>query len=232
MAASLVKSASGTSTTATTNPTFGSATTSGNLIVLGFAADDYNGTPGTGWTQSTGMEQQTFHGGYLWWRISTGETSYSYVIGSATNSAWAIAEFSGIDATPYDTSNGQFTTADGTTYTTPTITPSTGGRLLVTVMGGSKVANLAAITWGTWVNSFTQIATVGSGGSGTNDVIGMAYRLVTGNGSTTYSGGATPSSGTLESRSGLIISFEESAGGAAASRPVFSRPARFITRRF
>ena len=88
----LVKSAKGSSALATTTASFASATTAGNLIVLAFASDDYNDSPGAGWTQSTGMKQQTFHGGYIWWRISTGETSFSYTIGSATNSSWIPAE--------------------------------------------------------------------------------------------------------------------------------------------
>src|SRR5687768_8147820 len=212
MAIALAKSAKGTSSLATTTVSFASATTAGNLIVLGFAADDYNGSPGAGWTQSTGMEQQTFHGGYLWWRISTGETSFQYTIGSATNSAWVIAEFSGVDATPYDISAGQFQQSSSTSYTTPSITPSTGNRVLVAFMGASGAGNLSGQTWGTWLNSFTAIDSNGSGGGGTNDLAGLAYRLVAGNGSTSYSSGATGSV-TTQSRSGLIISFKEAAGG-------------------
>ena len=215
MAIALVKSAKGTSTNATTTASFASPTTAGNLIVLAFASDDYNGSPGAGWTQSTGMEQQTFHGSYLWWRISTGETSFSYDIGSGANSAWNIAEFSGVDtSSPYDISNGQFLQSGGSAaYTTPSIIPSTGNRLLVAAMGGSTASSLAGQTWGTWVNSFTGIDSIGSGGGGTNDLAGLAYRLVTGDGSTGFSSGATPST-SLQSRSGLIISFKEATGGA------------------
>lgn len=215
MAVALVKSAKGTSALATTTASFASATTAGNLIVLGFAADDYNGTPGAGWTQSTGMEQQTFHGGYLWWRISTGETNFSYTIGSATNSAWVIAEFSGVDATPYDISAGNLqNSSSAASYSTPSITPSTGNRLLVGFLGASEPTNLSAYSWSSWLNSFTGIDSIGSGGGGTNDLAGLAYRAVTGNGSTGYSTGATPS-GFTQTRSGLIISFKEAAGGTA-----------------
>lgn len=216
MAISLVKSNKGTSALATTTASFGSATTAGNLIVLAFAADDYNGTPGAGWTQSTGMEQQTFHGGYLWWRISTGETNFSYTIGSASNSAWVIAEFSGVHATPFDISNGQFIQTSTFAYTTPSIIPTTGSRLLCAMMGGSiGGASLAGQTWGTWLNSFTGIDSSGSGGGGTNDIAGLAYRLVTGDGSTGFSSGATCSN-ILQSRSGLIIAFKEASGGGTA----------------
>src|SRR5687768_3451059 len=219
MAVALVKSAKGSSALATTTASFASATTAGNLIVLAFASDDYNGTPGAGWTQSTGMEQQTFHGGYVWWRISTGETSFQYTIGSATNSAWVIAEFSGVDATPYDVSNGQFVQTSSASYTTPSITPSTGNRLLVAMMGGSVggSTDLSGYSWGSWLNSFTHIDSRGSNGGGTNDLVGIAYRTVTGDGSTGYSSGAT-ATGVLQSRSGLIISFKEASASSVSGQ--------------
>jgi hypothetical protein len=212
MAIALVQSAEGSSATATTNPSFSGATTTGNLVVLAFASDDYNGTPGSGWTQSTGMEQQSFHGGYIWWRISAGETSYSYTIGSATNSAWILMEFSGCAASPYDISNGQFASSSGGTYTTPSIIPTTGNRVLVAMLGGSAATNQSAVTVTSWTNSFTLIRDIGSGGGGTNDLVGTAYRLVTGDGSTGFSTGANYSIGE-ESRTGLLISFKEAAGG-------------------
>jgi hypothetical protein len=218
MAIAFVKSAKGTSASATVSWGFGSATTSGNLIVGAFAADDYNGSPDSGWTQSTGMEQQTFHGGYVWWRISTGETSpQAYTIGSATNSAWMLAEFSGVDGTPYDVSNGQSEGNGGSQYTTPAITPTTGGRVLVAMIGGSLTDDLSVQSVGTWINSFTSIDSSGSNGTGTNDIVGLAYRLVTGDGSTTYSSGADYSTG-VQSHSGLIISFKEGAATGAVKR--------------
>lgn len=211
MAIALVQSNEGTSALATVSPAFTGATTSGNLVVLAFAADDYNGTPDTGWTQSTGMEQQKFHGGYIWWRISAGETSYQYTIGSATNSAWILMEFSGADASPYDISNGQSQNASVTTYTTPNIIPTTGGRLLVAMFGGSAAVNLAAETITGYTNSFTFIRDIGSGGGGTNDVVGTGYRLVTGNGSTSFGTGINYAVATPTSQSGLIIAFKETA---------------------
>lgn len=217
MAGAIVQTAKQSSALGTVTATFPSATTPGNTIVIGFAADDYNGTPDAGWQQKTGCEQQVFHGGYLWYRISTGETSVQYTIGSASNSAFVVAEISGLDTTdPYDTSNGQSTTSGGqASYTTPAITPSTGDRFLVAFMGGSVNSNLSAQSWGTWLNSFTAIDSQGSGGSGTNDLVGLAYRRVTGNGSTTYSSGATASL-VLQSRSGIIISFKEAAASGTS----------------
>jgi hypothetical protein len=214
MAIALVKSAKGISATAITAPAFGSATTSGNLVVLCFASDDYNGTPDTGWTQSTGLEQQTQHGSYLWWRISAGETSYQYTIGSATNSAWLLMEFSGVAASPYDISNGQFAAPPGaTTYATPSIIPTTGNRLLVASSGMSNPTNLSAATV-TYDNSFTLVDKNGNATGTTRDFIGGAYRLVTGDGSTGFTTTATFSI-SPNSASGLIAAFKESALSAA-----------------
>jgi hypothetical protein len=210
MALAFVKSAKGVSATAITTPAFGSATTAGNLIVLAFASDDYNGTPDTGWTQSAEMEQQTFHGGYIWWRISTGETTLqTYTIGSATQSAWVAAEFSGNDAAPYDTSQGQFVATSGASYTTDIIVPSVGQRLLVAAICGSLPANQTGVL-GTWLNSFTSIDSQGTIAGATDDIVGLAYRIVTGDGSTSFSTGASYTVGVQDSRSGLIISFKES----------------------
>jgi hypothetical protein len=204
----LVKSAKGTSSSATINPAFGSATTSGNLIVLAIASDAYNGTPDAGWTQSSGMETLGNHGGYIWWRISTGQTSFTYTIGGAVKSAWVLAEFSNINASPYDISASQFVNTGGGNYTTPNITPTTGSRLLVGVIGGSGASDFSAATWHSWTNSFTAVDSIGSGTSGNNCLVGMSYQLVTGNGSTAFSTGAFSTPDTPQSLSGLIISFK------------------------
>jgi hypothetical protein len=216
MALAFVKSAKGTSSSSTVSWGFGSATTSGNLIVGVIAADDYNATPTTGWTQSSEMEQQGYHGAYLWWRISTGETSpQAYTIGSATVSAWILMEFSGNDATPYDTSQGLIVNSTDETYTTDNITPTSGNRLLVAMVGGSLAGDLSAYVCGGWTNSFTTVDHTNTGNTGaTNDIIGAAYRIVAADGSTAYSTTGdfdTGSAAIVQSRSALIISFKESA---------------------
>jgi hypothetical protein len=210
MAWALVQSNEGVAATATVTPTFTVTPTSGNLVVLAFAADDYNGTPDTGWTQSTGLEQQTFHGGYIWWQVSTGVQPPTYTIGSATQSAWVLAEFSGGAASPYDISNGTFTQSNGAAQATPSIIPTTGQRLLVAMLGGSLggSVSLAAETV-SFSNSFTTIRDIGSSAGVTNDTVGMGYRVVTGDGSTGFTTTGTNTNNNLQSRSGLIISFKE-----------------------
>lgn len=220
MAATVVQSAEGTSTSATVTASFSSTPTNGNLIVLCFAADDYNGTPNSGWTQSTGMEQQTYHGSYLWWRVASGgSNSFQYTIGSATNSSWVLLEVSGLDAAPYDVSSGQFAQSSSSTYTTPSITPTAGDRLLIASMGGSQASADMSADLNTWLNSFTHIRSSGpASASGTRDVVGVASLAVTANGSTSYSTGATyPASPQVQSRSGLIIAFKVASGGGGQS---------------
>lgn len=231
MAATLVQSAEGTSTLATVTASFPSTPTNGNLIVLCFASDDYNGTPNTGWTQSTGMEQQTYHGSYLWWRVASGgSNSFQYTIGSAANSSWVLLEISGIEASPYDVSNGQFRQSSGQSYTTPAITPSAGDRFLVASMGASLSggADMSG-DLGSWLNSFTHIRSSGpSTYSGTADSVGVATLAVTANGSTSYSTGATtPFTG--QTQSGLIIAFKVASGGGGAVNGSLSQTISAVT---
>jgi len=183
------------------------------LVVLCFAADDYNGTPDSGWTQSSEMEQQTFHGGYLWWRISDGSNSLQYTIGSASGSTWILQEFSGVDATPYDTSQGKFVQTSGASLASDSIVPSTGNRLLVAMLGASFGSSAAPLT-GSWNNSFTLIRDLGNNIGATRDAVVTGYRLVTGDGSTGYTTTCThaDTAGNSDSRSSLIISFKERAG--------------------
>lgn len=217
MAATLVQSAEGTSTLATVTAAFSVTPTNGNLIVLRFAADDYNGTPNTGWTQSTGMEQQTYHGGYLWWKIASGgSNSFQYTIGSATNSSWTLEEWSGLEASPYDTSNGQSAVSSSGSYTTPSITPSAGDRLLLAALGSSNSSGDMSADLTGWTNSFAGTACSGpASATGTRVNIGGAYLAVTANGSTSYSTGASFPF-TKQSHSGMIIAFKVASGGGGS----------------
>lgn len=122
----------------TVTATLDSAATVGNLLVLIVGADDYRSGVPTGYTESAGAAQETFLGHYLWWKVAAGgETSAAYTIGSAAPSAWLFAEFPGIAASPYDVSGGQLAQSSGTSYTTATITPSAGSRMLIASIGGS-----------------------------------------------------------------------------------------------
>jgi hypothetical protein len=215
MAISLVQFKTGTSASATVSWSFDSATTTGNLIVGVISSDDYTGTPDSGWTESSEMGLLGYHGAYLWWRVSTGETSpQSYSLNGAANSAWMLMEFSGVDATPYDASEGVNVDTNGVTYATPTITPTAGDRLLLARLGASDTASMAGQTV-SWSDSFTNIGAVGSANGGVDDFVACGYRLVTANGSDGYSTTGTYSDAGNESRSALIISFKAAAAGGS-----------------
>lgn len=212
-----VKATKGTSTLATVTASLGSASTVGNLLVLRVAADDYAASPPSGWNQSTGMKQETYHGGYFWWKISAGETSVNYTIGSATNSAWTLEEYTGpFDASPYDISNGTLAVSSASSAATPSVTPSAGDRLGLATWGssnssGDMSADLTGIT-----NSFTLSQSSGPvSATGTRDNISGAYIDITANGSTAYSTTASFPF-TKQSHSAMLIFFKKAAGGAGA----------------
>lgn len=215
MAANIVQWKKGTSTLATVTAAFDTTPTDGNVVLLIFAADDYNGSPNAGWNQRTGMEQQTYHGGYVWDRVASGGgNSFQYTIGSATNSSWILLEISGLDASYYGTSNGQSAVSSASSYTTPAITPASGADwLLIAAIGSSNNGGDMSADLTTWLNSFTHIASSGPvSATGTRDSIGVAYRVVTGNGSTSYSSGASFPF-TKQSHSGMIIALKVASGG-------------------
>jgi hypothetical protein len=213
---SLTNSATGNSATATTVATFGFTATAGRLIVVCVGSDDYKTGDPSGYTLSTGCSQQTFLGHYVWWKIAAGgETSVSYTIGSASKSAWLVAEFDNIDATPYDTSNGQFATSSVNSYSTPTVTPSTGRRLSLASIGGSSgTADFTAMTG--WTNSYTNIASSFHSGSATRDIVSLAYLVLTGDGSTGTSSAATYNI-FADSETGIIAVFKSATGGGGGN---------------
>jgi hypothetical protein len=209
-----VKSTEGTSTLATVTASLGSASTAGNLLTLKVAADDYAASPPSGWTQSTGMKQETYHGGYFWWKISTGDTSVNYTIGSAANSSWVMEEYAGpFDGSPYDTSNGTLAISSAGSATTPNITPSAGDRLVLAAFGASNSSGDMSGDLTGFTNGFTHTRSSGPvSATGTRDNIGGAYLDVTANGSTAYNTTASFPF-TKQSHSAMIIAFKKASGG-------------------
>ncbi len=214
MAAVLVQSKqNNTSTLATTAATWDTPATAGNLLIIVVGADDYNATPPTGFTEQTGCGQERFLGLYLWFKVAAGgEASVNYVIGSAVTSVWATFEYSGTTASPYDISNGVNTDTGGATYATPTITPTSGGRLLIAAIGAADPGSLS-VTLDGWTNSFTERSDQSSP-AGTNRVsVGVADRSVTGDGVTTFDTTATFSDASIDGRNSIIIALKETAAG-------------------
>lgn len=211
----LTNSAEGTASTSSVNASFGFTATAGRLLVLTVGADDYNSGNPSGWTASTGFEQETNLGAYVWWKVADGsETSVTYTIGSASGSAWTVTEYDNIDPAPYDVSAGQLAGSSGSSYTTPSITPSTGRRLLLAIIGGSHgTQDFTSID--TWTNSFIETRDSWQSTGGARTAIGIAMLVVDGDGSTSFSSGATYTVGVFnaQTRTGQIFSFKVATSG-------------------
>lgn len=224
MVFSLVQTNHGGSNTqiGTATATFAAAS-AGNLLIMHLASDAYAtaGAP-SGCTESAGCRQETFLGHYVWWKVATGgETSIAKALSPNGTHCWVVEEWTGNTASPYDISAGQKAQSSAINYTTPAVTPTTGDRLLVGSIGGSH--GTAAFTGlSTWLNSFATDPTHGTALAditGAHDVIGSGSLLVTANGSTTYSSGATYTPSSAESRTGILIAFKTSAGAATSAPP-------------
>jgi hypothetical protein len=219
-------------------PTLGSATTAGNSIIILVCSAGVLSTP-SGFTSRS--PQVNILGGYLFEKLVASGNSTdlpTMAQGGTFNAVWFVAEYSGMTA--YKTSTG---VAGGNgvngSYSTGSITPSAGATLLI---GYDAVTAQFSNTYGandptSWTNSFTSeqsLLRTGVAGSGRDSfAAGWATRQVTADGSTSYSTAAThTASGNDAAPHRIIAAYAHSAGGAATSRPVFSRPARFITRSF
>lgn len=222
MAAVRENGAKGTGTTANPTASFGFTATAGRLLVLTVTGDDYNSGNPTGYTLSSGCEQEGYAGDYVWWKVAAGgETSVQYVLGSAVRSSWTVEEWSGLEASPYDTSAGQFANTGFYSYSTPAVTPTTGERLLLARMFGMAPADDITDV-ASWTNSFAESDEQINNGANPRQIIGTAHRSVTGNGSTTFdtsgtfSGGAAPP---VQHAAGILIAFKIAAGGGPSNAP-------------
>lgn len=213
----LTQLTTGSATTSAKNVAF-SAQANGTLLLLFVLSDDYRTTSGSGRPESTGwtlISDQRHNAGHAgWYKITSGsDTSVDYTIGSATISAYWLGAATDIDGTtPLDTANGQQTTDTGTTYTTPSITPAAGRKLLVGSIGGCRFSPALA-SMSTWLNSYTEVGDVLGVSGSTYENVGVSWIVVDGGSST--STGAT-FTGSAVGRSGIIASF---VNGAAVVPP-------------
>lgn len=210
----VVQTKTGTSTTATTTPAFDNPVAAGNLVQLTIAADDYNSSPNAGWTERAEMEQQTFHGGYLWEKViaSDGQTIPDYTIGSAVRSEWTIVEYEGpYDTNSYDGSQGNFVQSSSSTITSDSLTPGAGDRLVIGVLHGQHSSSDIANNWGSLTGGFTARANNLYNGGNPRLVTVQASQKVTADGSASYSIGGTiaGAGGQTQSRSALIAAYKE-----------------------
>jgi hypothetical protein len=209
--------ATGTAATSSVNATFGFTATANRLLVLQVASDDYDGGNPSGWTMSTGCAQEVFHGAYVWWKIAAGsETSVTYTLGAAANSAWIVSEYDSIaTASSLDISNGQSENVSLDDYTTPSVSTTSGRRFGIACMGASHGSSTITGTT-TWLNSYTEVA---------ESLTSTGARLIAGQATLAFDGGGSTSSGctfetsTPQSRSGIILVFKVDAGGGQVNAP-------------
>jgi hypothetical protein len=211
-----VQSAAGTSALASTSATF-SAATAGNLLVLATGADDYRTGSPSGWTQIA-AEQQTFHGLNFWYKFAAGgETSVTYVIGSAARSVWAMAEFDNVAS--FGSGQGTFVQASAASQATPTHTPSAGRKLILAVVGFSTSSASPAMSGYAWASITLTSAQISLGpASNPQEYIGIGWTVADYTGSNTVA--STASIAGIQpgqARTAIIGSF--AVAGAAAAYP-------------
>jgi hypothetical protein len=159
------------------------ATTAGNQLLIMIESDSVVNTP-AGFTLD---RSQVNSGAQYVFRKATsaGETSWTVTAPVSAHFGWWAAEVTGLQASPLDVaaSNGQ-TTKVGT-WTTPTITPTAGNRLLIASDGRqAHDANYDAFGY---TNSFVKIGEATSKYGSTDAGLSVAIRTVAANGSTGYS---------------------------------------------
>lgn len=191
----------------------GSATTSGNTVLI-FANGAGTITTPSGFTSVS--PQVNAQGFYLFHKLVASGNSTdtpTLTMSGAFNAVWFIAEYSGITA--LDTSNGSNAAlAVVTSFTTASITPTAGARLLVASIGGT--AGGFADTYNAadpqgWTNSFTgqqSLQQPGSSGTGRDSIMsGWSAQSTTASGSTAFT---------------TTASFTESGGGPTAAAGIIA----------
>lgn len=113
------------------------ASTVGNLLVMPFAiATGISVTTPAGWTREVNGESTVFFDNYLFWKVSTGETSVVVATGDASSShtiRWAIGEYALTDATVEYTHTSNVQSPAPGAATGPTISYGAGPRVILGV---------------------------------------------------------------------------------------------------
>jgi hypothetical protein len=214
------------------------ATTASNSIFI-FIQSAATVTTPSGFTSRA--PQVNFTGFYMFEKlVASGNSTDTPTItnGGSTNATWQISEYSGVTATAGTATGNNLTFQTNGSKATPNITPTAGDRLLLAFVGAMANTVTSTFTAGqpsSWTNSFTgqdSILRTGGAGAGESFASGWADRFVTANGSTAYSTAATMNVNSGTMHPSTIIAAYAHTTSAAASRPIFSRPPRFITRSF
>lgn len=201
----IVQSNSGTFNGTSFSATLGSATATGNAVVIIVAGNTIVNTPASFTSRSPQVNQM---GHYCFDRTGVAASSFA-LTNSAGQGTWVILE---IEGGAYVTSSSANNTTGADTYTTPALTPTAGSRLIIASIGSTH-ASLTRTVSG-WTNSFTELADV-TWTANDRPMQGVATLEVAANGSTAYSTTATYSS-TSPGRSAIIAAYSFTSGGGSS----------------
>jgi hypothetical protein len=178
------------------------------LIVAGSATI----TTPAGWTLRT---SQVANEGHYWFeRSGVSVTSVALTGGSASPETWWMVEIAG---GVYQLATGQNNVASGTTYNTPSITPTAGTKILLASIGSASnvLGDNIVRTASGWTSSFVEQIDICQPSSDYPMQGGAILPDFTADGVAAYSTTATYSSAST-GRSALIGSYVTAAGAAPA----------------
>lgn len=214
MAIAFVQKARGQTNGASTTATFGSATTSGNLLVaIAYTNGVQTGLSVTGWTQAVRTNYSgTASSIGIWYKVADGTETTVTSTGS-TICRLHIAEYSGTDAVPLDQVNSGTLNAT-TTVNTGTINTTVADEIII--VGAANTASSTGTR--SWSNSFTVLY---DDATGPRLLSGELIVAATG----AYNSTATLN--TTTSNSGAVIaSFKIASGGPPVPTPITYMPYR------
>lgn len=205
----IIQQASGTFTASGFSATLPGASSASNCVVLIIAGNTTITTPAS-WTARQSNVNEMGH--YLYDRAGASLTSVT-VTSAAGQGTWWIAE---IGSGAHDISSSANNIAQTTTYTTPSLTPTAGTRIVIASL--ASLTGFATVrTISGWTNSFVEQADVCQA-SADYPMQGVAtLDDFTANGSTAYSTTGTYSASS--SRSAIIASYVTGSGGGAPAIP-------------
>ena len=186
--ATVTQIAAGSSTTATTTVTFAAQAAGAVLLLLHVASDAYMADPGpSGWTLLESYQGNLGH--YLYWKVSTGETSVAYTLSSAASSAHAVTAIAGVTATAPQSAHASTDAGEYSTGTSPSLTLTAGAKLVIAVLAGTGPNGR---TVAGWTDSYVEVHDQSAASGDWRPSLAVAYRELAGGAATSTTGTFTP----------------------------------------
>ncbi|HYH74778.1 MAG TPA: PKD domain-containing protein [Candidatus Saccharimonadales bacterium] len=208
----------GTAAPASTLASLDTPSTAGNTLVLAVASDAYITAPPPGWTLNANSSNMTYFGQYVYTKVATGgELSWTITPNSSASLAWVVLEIAGAATPAFDLAAAQYTQTFGSTYTTPTLTPTAGERLLLAVFAASlNGTSLRGVSG--WTNAFSDTTDSWTKKtSGTNDMLGIGAQVVIADGTTGYNTGIIwDNAASPQARGAILLSLKGVVGANLA----------------